>query len=227
MLLYGLPGAGKTHFLGTAADHPDTSPMLLIDVDGGYKTIRHKQNIDRIQARKYKEVRKVLLDLFNAVQDGKLPYKTVAIDSLSEAYKIDLMDINKEYADANSKIEEDVPDQRSYYKAGNHLTKLVRFARDLPCNMIFTAHEAAGEDNFKRKTRYPQFAGKMAIDVPGFVDVVAHLRVEVKQGAPVRYLQTMATETTIAKDRLGVFEGVEEDASFPMLWDKFKAGGTK
>lgn len=223
LLLYGEPGSGKTHFIGTAADHPETSPVLLIDVDGGYKTIRHKKNIDRIQARTYDHVRAIFIDLYNAVENDELPYKTVALDSGSELYKIDLMNVNREYSDSNAKIEEDVPDQRSYYKTGNHITKIVRAFKDLPCNFIMTAHESTDRDNFNRLTRAPQFAGKMKVDVPGFVDVVAHLRVEVTSGKPVRFFQTMKTETLIAKDRLNAFEGIEQDPTFPSLWDKFQA----
>ena len=228
LLLFGEPGAGKTHFVGTAAEHPDTSPVLLIDVDGGWKTIRKVQNIDRKQARTHDAVRGIFLDLFNSVtkdKDGKdqLPYKTVAIDSCSELYKIDLMNVNDAYAKENSKIEEGVPDQRSYYKAGNHITKIIRAYKDLPCNTIFTAHEGTEEDNFKRKVKFAQFAGQMNIAVPGFVDVVGHLRVEMQSGKPVRYFQTMKTETLRVKDRLNVFEGVEEAPTFGTLWDKFKA----
>jgi hypothetical protein len=166
-------------------------------------------------------VRSIFIDLYNAATADGLPYKTVAIDSGSELYKIDLMNVNKQYAEGNAKIEEDVPDQRSYYKAGNHMTKIVRNYKDLPCNFIMTAHESTDRDNFNRLTRAPQFAGKMKVDVPGFVDVVAHLRVEVTSGEPVRFFQTIKTETLIAKDRLKAFDGVEQDATFPVLWEKF------
>lgn len=222
MLIYGEPGAGKTHFIGTAADHEDTSPVLLLDVDGGVRTLRKKSNVDVKQVRSYAEMTHIYMNLFNAIEDESLPYKTIGFDSLSEFQKLDLSKVNKDYSSENSKIEEDVPDQRSYYKSGNHVTKIVRAFRDLPCNVIFTAHESTDRDNFNRIIRFPQFPGKLKNDIPGFLDVVGHLRVEVHGDTLVRQLQTAKTETLIAKDRNGVFDAIEIDPTIPALWEKLK-----
>jgi len=67
-LIYGDPGTGKTYFLGTAEDHPDTHPLLILDIDGGIKTLRKRQGIDVIQIRSFAQIVKVYQDLYNAIE---------------------------------------------------------------------------------------------------------------------------------------------------------------
>ena len=45
-LEYGDPGVGKTYLLGTAADDPRTSPVLIADIEGGLTTLRHRKDVD-------------------------------------------------------------------------------------------------------------------------------------------------------------------------------------
>ena len=56
MLIYGNPGVGKTTLLGTAQDHPETTPMLLIDVEAGVTTLRKRKDIDVITARSIQDI---------------------------------------------------------------------------------------------------------------------------------------------------------------------------
>lgn len=225
IMVFGEPGSGKTHLLGTAVDHPDTSPLLILDIDGGTSTLEkfenHKQ-IDVISVRSYLEAANICRKLRESVKDDKLIYKTIGFDTASELCKIDLALINKEYAATNPAIEEDVPDQRSYYKVGNRMRKLVRAYRDLPCNTIFMAHLNTGKDNLQRTTYFPQFPGKLSGELSGFVDVVGYLRAEVKRDEVIRYLQVAKSEVVMAKDRKGLFDKVEENPTIPGLWAKLK-----
>jgi len=223
LLIYGEPGAGKTHFLGTAQDHKDTSPLLILDVDGGVSTLRKRPDIDVVQVRSFNELVEKYGELFNAVQNGGLPYKTIGIDSLSELAKVDIGDISKTFSQQNDKLDPDIPDMRAYAKSGNHIRRVVRRFRDLPCNVIFTCHTQTDRDNFNRLMYRPQLAGKLQVDVPGFLDIVGWLRTEVTDEGVVRYLQTQKSETTIAKDRTNALDAVEKDPTVPMLWDKLTA----
>ena len=51
LLIYGEPGVGKTVLAGSAADHPDTAPILILDVEGGVTSLRTRTDIDVIQVR--------------------------------------------------------------------------------------------------------------------------------------------------------------------------------
>lgn len=223
ILVYGEPGAGKTHLLGTAQDHADTSPLLIADVDGGVATLRRRKDIDVVQVRSFNDLAKLFVELFDAVKDDSLPYKTVGIDSLSEFAKVDIGEISKTFASMNDKLDEDIPDMRAYAKSGNHVRRIVRRFRDLPCNVIFTCHTQNDRDNFNRLIYRPQLPGKLQVDIPGFLDIVGWLRAEVTDAGVVRYLQTQKTEVTIAKDRTNALDAVEENPTIPALWDKLKA----
>lgn len=222
-MVYGEPGVGKTHFLGTAEDHADTSPLLIFDVDGGVTTVRKRAKIDVVQVRSFNELVQHFVEIHGAIKDGKLPWKTIGIDSLSEFGKIDISDISKTFANANDKLDEDIPDMRAYAKSGNHIRRIVRAFRDLPCNVIFTCHTQTDRDNFNRLIYQPQLPGKLRADIPGFLDIVGWLRAEVDGEVITRYLQTQKTEVTIAKDRTNALDAVEVNPTIPALWDKLKA----
>jgi phage nucleotide-binding protein len=221
-LIYGEPGTGKTHLLGTAQDHKDTSPLLIIDIDGGVTTLRHRKDIDVIQVRSYQQLVAVYRDLFNAIKDDKLPYGTIGVDTLSELQKLDLGTIAKEFASGNAKLDEDVPDMRAYYKSGEHIRRIVRGFRDLPCNTFFMCHAATDRDNFNRLLYFPHLPGKLKQDIPGFLDIVGWLRAEVSEGEVTRYLQTQKTESVIAKDRTNALDAIEINPTIPLLWDKLQ-----
>jgi len=127
-----------------------------------------------------------------------------------------------EFAKTNPNIDEDVPDQRSYYKSGNHMRKITRGFRDLPCNVFFISHVKYDQDTLMRKTLSPQFAGKLSSDIPGFLDIVGLLRAEVKGNVITRFLQTAKTEVTIAKDRTSVLPAVMEEPTIPKMWELLK-----
>ncbi len=223
-MFHGESGVGKTHLLGTAQDHKATSPLLVIDIDGGIKTLRHRKDIDVIQVRSVSQLIGVYRDLYNAIpSDGKkFPYGTVGIDTFSELQQLDLVEVMTEFAKVNDKIDPDVPDQRGYGKSGTHMRKLARAFRDLPCNVIFNCHSQTERDNNMRMLYQPKLVGKLRIDIPGFLDIVGYYRAESDgaDGTVNRYMQFQKTETTIAKDRTGAFDPIEINPTIPILWEK-------
>lgn len=230
MLIYGEPGVGKTYFVGTAQDHKATSPLLVIDIDGGISTLRKRHDIDVIQVRSVKQLIDVYRDLKNAIpSDGKkFPYGTVAIDTYGELQSLDLTEIMVYASKTNDKIDKDVPDQRGYGKSLSHMREILRLFRDLPCNTIFTAHSRSDRDNNMKLLTYPNLVGQLRVVAPGFLDIVGHYRAEADgvdaDGKPLikRLMQFAKTDTTIAKDRTGAFEPVEVNPTIPSLWDKLQ-----
>lgn len=224
MMIYGEPGVGKTYLAGTAMDLKDTAPLLVIDIDGGITTLRHRKNIDVIQVRSFGQLIMAYRDLFDAIPSdgGKFPYGTICIDTLSELQQLDLAEVMKGFAKINDKLDEDIPDQRGYGKSGTHMRKIVRALRDLPCNVIFNCHSQSERDNNMRLVHQPKLIGKLKVDIPGFLDIVGLLRVEATADGVTRSLQFQKTETCIAKDRTGAFDPLEYDPTIPSLWSKLK-----
>jgi AAA domain len=223
-MFHGEPGVGKTYLLGTAQDHPATSPLLVIDIDGGITTLRHRKDVDVIQVRSVTQLIAAYRELYNSIpSDGKkFPYGTIGIDTLSELQQLDLVEVMKAFAQINDKIDPDVPDQRGYGKSSTHMRQIVRAFRDLPCNTIFNCHSQTDRDNNMRLISFPKLVGKLRIDIPGFLDIVGFYRSEIDGEQLVRYMQFQKTETTIAKDRTGAFDPVEVNPTIPSLWEKLQ-----
>ena len=222
LLVYGDPGAGKTRLAASAQDHPSTSPVLFLDVEGGTASIRHRGDIDVLQVRNTKQ----FLDAYNRLEaDSGETYKTVVVDSLSELQKLDMEDIMRQVARDNPKMDEEVPSQREYLKSQVHIRKLVRVFRDLPCNTIFTSLMRIDQDPKTLKvSQGPNFSRKLAGEIAGFVDVVAYLDVITNDGVQQRRLLLAKTDKTLAKDRLGLGAGepIVMDPTVPMLWNNLQ-----
>lgn len=228
MLIYGDPGSGKTFYLGTAQDDSRTRPYLHIDIDGGVETIRSKMatakkkdGIHRKEIRSLESLKSFYNDgLRKLAMDGEFPYKTIGVDNLSELAALDMRDIMKEaYSRNPDKVDIDVPSQREWGKSREHMRNIVRAFRDLPCNVIFTAHVNTKQDEGQPPKYQPGFAGKLIQDIPGFVDVVGYLRA-VSTGEEVkRILQVQGTNRVIAKDRTQSLGNKLDDPTIPMMWD--------
>ena len=230
-MVYGEPGVGKTHLIGTAMDHKETAPLLVLDIDGGVSTLRKRKDVDVIQVRSVKQLVDAYKMLLNAVpSNGKerFPFGTIAIDTFSELQALDLAEIMIQFARLNDKIDPDIPDMRGYGKSGAHMRELIRCFRDLPCNTIISCHSETDRDNNMRLINKIKLTGKLKIDVPGFLDMVGYYWAENDgeddNGKPrvSRFLQFQKTETTIAKDRTGAMDAIEVNPTIPSLWDKLQ-----
>lgn len=222
-LIYGDAGAGKTHFIGTAADDPRTSPVLIFDIEGGLRTLRkfpNKKNIERVPVRSIKELTDQYNKLYHAIAEGRFPYKTLGIDSLTELADLDMKDIMKEaYAKNPDKVTIEVPSMREWGIARDHIRKIVRAFRDLPCNVIMTAHVGTLQEEGQPTKYFPGFAGKLRTEVPGFFDIVSYLYTDLEDGMPIRKMQSTGTRRVVAKDRSGALGDVLADPSIPKMWD--------
>jgi phage nucleotide-binding protein len=224
ILIYGDPGVGKTYLLGTAEDHIKTSPVLLIEVEGGAKTIRHR-NIDVVPARTLTQVQKVLNTLILAGDD--LYYKTVCLDSLSELQKLDMRFIMKQAKEASKnpdKFDIDVPSQREWGKSLEHTRAIVRAFRDLPCNTILTALAADKSEDGKVIEIFPSLPGKARNEIPGFMDIVGYYYAQQQGPTTVRRLQLAKTRKVSAKDRTGMLGEMMEEPTIPAIFDAVHKG---
>lgn len=229
LLIYGEPGAGKTYLAGTALDDKATSPVLLLDVEGGAVTLRSRKSLDVVQVRTIKEVENVNNELYNAKD---MHYKTVIIDSLTELQKLDMRTVQQnEYNRTPEKVDIDVPSQRAWGKSGERVRRIITAYKDLPCHVIATCLVGSELDEVNGVMNYyPSLPGKLRGDVPGYFDVVGYLKATSKKVGQdteiVRTLQVAKTERVVAKDRTGVLGTLIEAPTIPDMWSLIHASNT-
>ena len=219
LLVYGRSGVGKTFLCGTAQDHPKTSPVLLLDVEGGTTTLHRRSDIDVIRVKSTNDI----VDNYNILRtqnDGY--YKTVVIDSLSELQDVDMSEIMRK-----RDREADIAEIREWGQNRNHIRKIIRAFRDLEVNTIVTALLDVDKDSQTGAVTYqPALPGKLQVEIPGFLDIVGYYYATVDEEGIKRTIQFAQTRRVIAKDRTATLGDKLDDPTIPMMWDMLHNGAS-
>lgn len=197
MLIYGLPGVGKTTLAASAQDSEFGRDVAIIDCDGSVKALEDRDDILVHRLGKYRE----LTDAADGIRSGAYPFKTVVIDNLSEAQARDMEEITK----AEGRLGK--PERQDWGLSGNHLSQMMRAYRDLAygpraINVIFTCHlkeerDAQGNILAQRPSLTPSIVNIAA----GAVDVIGLLEFKPKTGQ--RVLKLGGSALFVGKVRQG------------------------
>tara|TARA_R110000824_G_scaffold136888_10_gene300847 strand:- start:5768 stop:6625 length:858 start_codon:yes stop_codon:yes gene_type:complete len=157
-LIYASAGTGKTWL---AAGSPN--PVVILTEKNGITSVAHSNpEAIVIEVTSADELFDVIVDAQDGHLDAeddegnshKIPFETLIIDSLTEAQRL-IKDRILKNANRDEMILKD------WNTLANHMQRLVRAIRDLPCHVICTALQ---EDQYEDSTgtRYikPQFEGK-------------------------------------------------------------------
>lgn len=216
-MIHGDPGVGKTYLAGTAALVPEMSPVLLIDIEGGSKTLRTFDNIDVVRVVDITRIKpngesvvvkhawEVLYGIYEQMT-ADTHYKTVIIDSASEAYEVlSAFVLTKEYirAQENDRDKhEEVMEMRDWGIARNMFKKFVKAWNDLPKNVIFTALPGEVKDQKSGGIKVgPMFPGKLFKEVPAKMNEVYYLYTKSEKDGVERKLLTQPEGKYYAKTR--------------------------
>lgn len=190
-LLYGESGAGKTLLAGQAAFVEELYPVLFIDMERGTRVLDHlppeaQDRIDIYEPEEWDDLQTVYSHLFH----GKHPYKTVVVDSITEAQALNMGKL----AGYSREVELDakLPKFEEWNETTAELRRFFRAFRDLRMNTIFTATTYEDPDPSKGTKDAPGYlirpnvSKKLRSDSPAFFDFVAYLYVIRRGGGNVR-----------------------------------------
>lgn len=91
--IYGPGGAGKTTLLGTALDSEYGGPMLYLNARGNPHVIASRgSNVSVVDMPRFDTVEKVRKDIIKDLAAGDFPFKSIALDNISDMVSMDLRD---------------------------------------------------------------------------------------------------------------------------------------
>jgi phage nucleotide-binding protein len=180
ILIYGDPGAGKTHLAGTAQDVPDMANVHVFNIDGGIMTLASRGDIFATNIRSVDDLEQEFYKLVN--KDPKYEgVKTVVIDNITELQTMALENLTmREYNTRIKKNKNYSIDEvylEDYGVAGKRLARILRGFRDLPIHVIYIAHRKdkmrAGTNTLEESK--PNLTDKLSTAVMGYMDFVWYL----------------------------------------------------
>lgn len=215
ILVYGMPGVGKTVFTATAP-----SP-LIIDVENGAHSIKnHADLVDNAEALEFKSIFQVET-LIKYLGDRAEPldkFETIVVDSFSELQKRDLDEIVRAEAAKDSSRNKYLPIGPDYNVNTEHMRQIASALRDLDRHIIVTCHvKEEKDDSTGRLLVRPNLTPKLAGTLAGIFDVVGYM--SLNDGT--RSLQVHPTPTVTAKTRIGNLPAVMENPTFSDILTAF------
>jgi hypothetical protein len=221
IVVHGESGVGKSWFADTAP-----GPRLVLDVEGGVrftpsqKVTWDPRNTppdlgDDQDASAVVPVRDlaVLQQTFQWLNAGQHPFRSVVIDSLTEAQK---RAVDQIAGTAQMKTQD-------WGSLLRKMEQMVRAFRDLTMHpvkplecVVFVCGTKTGEDGIAR----PHLQGQMGTTLPYYVDVVAHMGVGLGDNGGLTRASTFAPiGGVVAKDRTGRLGTSMTDPSIPRMFD--------
>jgi len=187
MLVYGQAGSGKTTLIKSLP-----SPIIL-SAEGGLLALQDA-DLPYIEIGKMDDLKEAY-EWLSGSEEAK-PYKSVALDSISEVAEVVLGHELKANKDGRA----------AYGEMNTVMQEIIRSFRDLPNRHVyFSAKLEKSQDEMGKLLYNPSMPGKsLTQGLPYFYDLVMALRVERDaDGAAQRALMCDSDGIWLAKDRSG------------------------
>lgn len=213
-LIYGSPGTGKTVF---AAKFPNA---VILDVENGTNSLRNHsefENIKVIPIRSFDQMEKIFWE-FQAGEGAQ--FDTIVIDSISELQQKQLSEMIQKDKSRDSKV----PTLLDYKANTAVMQRMVIAFRDLPKNLVITAHQTFDkDDNDGRMYIRPDVTPRLSQTIVGLLDVIGWMHMGEGEKEGKRYLQIRPSRKVVAKTRVGGLEPIVEEPHPQMFLRKTPA----
>lgn len=206
VMLYGDPFAGKTTMAASAQDHPSMRQVAFANIEGGLMSVAHRGDIWKYDVKAMDDLER----FFWKLVDPKGRYadvRTVVIDNATELQTINLEEIvteaiarGKDKVKGQPRTKDDLW-QEDYGRSTVQLKRIFRAFRDLPLNVIFTAHAKRiypkvppGTDlsTVEPLATLPSLTDKLGKSVMGYMDFVWYLEYDADEDT--RFMLTRPQE---------------------------------
>ncbi len=224
ILIYSLPDAGKTSFLGTIPNN------FIIDSEDGL--VSHRQlkkmgllapNVQMLPYRSFEGFENIVKK-FAENPPELMDHDKFSIDTLSTLHKRGLEEVTvrkwNQNKIANNKY---VAETDDHTENNEHIRRIVDSLTQMPKHVIVTAHARTVEPKVGPTKTFPDFSEKLANTLAGMVDVVGYLYVKEVGGDLKRILRLKSDGSITAKNRIGLpFE--IEDPTWDKIYEAFLEG---
>lgn len=219
IMIYSDPGAGKTTFLGTAPNN------FIMDVEDGLSSLDNVPHLlaEGVQVLPYNnfEALKRTVETFHNAPPQLANFETFSIDSASELHKRGLAEITERDFQRNPLNNRYVAETDQHMENNEHIRRLISSLRDLPMNLIVTAHARTIEPKGQAARTFPDFSEKLANTLSGIMDIVGYMHLKEVDGETKRVLRVHSNGTIAAKTRIGGLPEEIVDPTWSKLWDAF------
>lgn len=135
ILIYGDSGTGKTTLAGSCQRVPSMQNVLMLDVEGGGKTLVGVPGIRSIDIQKVSDLEEIAW-AFRRKDPAVKGVRTVVIDTVTELQSIDLLEGVQKKGRSNL----DELYQEDYGRSTMRLRRIFRMFKDLDVAMVAIAH---------------------------------------------------------------------------------------
>lgn len=177
LLVYGPPGVGKTTFAASAAKHPELSPVLFLNIEGGLLSTVGTEGVIATDVDSIEDLEKIFWELKQSIDRGEPIARTVVIDSGTEAQTISLEEAAVKAMKKRPREDRDDREIADYGRSTGQMSRIFRWFRDLPMHTIITAlpYETTTPKTTTVIECAPSFTLKLRKSVMGYVDFVWYL----------------------------------------------------
>lgn len=157
-------------------------------------------------------------------EDFEVPiYFTVAIDTVTELQKKNMKSVMQKALQERPDQNPDVPSVREWGISGNQIRDIIKRYKSLDMHVFFMLHPAIDKDEVMGTvTQLPSLPGKLAPEVPGYVDIVGYMSAtvdkETGEFANNLYVQPFGQHTAL-KDRSGALGKGLSMPTIPKMFD--------